>query len=64
MSGIELIERQDREAFYQYCEETENTICGRHAIGILLAMLKAQATGSCQAELVAYDQSEKVLNEE
>ena len=64
MAGIELIEKQDREAFYQYCEETENTICGRHPIGILLAMLKAQTSGSYQAELVAYDQSEKVLNEE
>lgn len=37
MSGLELIEQLNTESFYQYCEETDNTICGRHPIGVLLA---------------------------
>jgi len=43
MAGIELIESADHEGFYRYCEETENTICGRHPIGILLAMLQCKS---------------------
>mmetsp|Transcript_916 Transcript_916/g.1257 ORF Transcript_916/g.1257 Transcript_916/m.1257 type:complete len:176 (+) Transcript_916:396-923(+) len=39
MAGLELVEKQDAEAFHRYCEETDNTICGRHPISILLAML-------------------------
>ena len=47
MSGLELIENMDADAFHQYCEETENTICGRHPIGILLAILaQASSLGS------------------
>ena len=39
--GIEKIEQQDGKAFNAYLQSTENTICGRHPIGVLLATMKA-----------------------
>lgn len=39
LGGIETISNHEHEAFYRYCEETKNTICGRHPIGVLLATL-------------------------
>ena len=35
-TGMGLIERGEPEAFTEYLEEFENTICGRHPIGVLL----------------------------
>lgn len=37
--GIEHICNQDGEKFSQYLKKTENTICGRHPIGVLLATI-------------------------
>ena len=34
--GMEIIETGDPDAFKQYLEEYENTICGRHPISVLL----------------------------
>ena len=59
MAGIELIEKQDHAAFNTYCEETDNTICGRHPIGILLAVLGGTADETA-TELITYDQSDRV----
>eukprot|EP00515_Schizochytrium_aggregatum_P001751 CAMPEP_0202068332 /NCGR_PEP_ID=MMETSP0963-20130614/54929_1 /ASSEMBLY_ACC=CAM_ASM_000494 /TAXON_ID=4773 /ORGANISM="Schizochytrium aggregatum, Strain ATCC28209" /LENGTH=169 /DNA_ID=CAMNT_0048635051 /DNA_START=44 /DNA_END=553 /DNA_ORIENTATION=+ len=39
--GMALIEKQDIPAFDSYLRETQNTICGRHPIGVLLNMLAA-----------------------
>lgn len=38
--GMEAIEEQDGEKFDKYLKDTENTICGRHPISVLLAILK------------------------
>ena len=40
MSGIDAIRHHDTPAFYHYCEQIESTICGRHAIGVLLAAIQ------------------------
>lgn len=34
--AIELIERQDADGFAAYLDKEQNTICGRHPIGVLL----------------------------
>lgn len=40
MRGMKLIENQDAEGFRNYLDETNNTICGRNPISILLESLK------------------------
>ena len=35
-AGMALIEGGEPQAFTKYLEESENTICGRHPIGVLL----------------------------
>lgn len=37
--GMKAIEKKDPEAFYTYLKTYENTICGRHPIGVLLQAL-------------------------
>ncbi|KAJ1990166.1 hypothetical protein EDC05_004222 [Coemansia umbellata] len=37
--GMEAIATMSHEAFAQYLAETENTICGRHPIGVILAAI-------------------------
>jgi len=39
--GMDLIEKLDLEGFYNYLEETENTICGRNPILLFLAIVEA-----------------------
>lgn len=39
--GMELIEKHDFQGYHKYLEETENTICGRHPIGVYLSALKS-----------------------
>jgi hypothetical protein len=34
--GMQAIETQDPETFYAYQKEYDNTICGRHPIGVFL----------------------------
>ena len=36
--GMELIEKLDSEAFYNYLKQYKNTICGRHPISVLLCV--------------------------
>ncbi|KAJ1664062.1 hypothetical protein IW140_004362 [Coemansia sp. RSA 1813] len=71
--GMREIARLDHRAFAQYLEETGNTICGRHPIGVLLAAVNAlysrdqldgalagTAAGGPRLRFVKYDQSSKV----
>ncbi|RUS23457.1 cell motility mediator [Endogone sp. FLAS-F59071] len=39
--GMRLIEQLDYDAFQSYLRRTNNTICGRHPIGVLLCALQA-----------------------
>ena len=57
--GMELIERQDAAGYAAYQRETANTICGQHAIAVLLNALEACNRGAAQHHLqfVRYDQS-------
>lgn len=37
---MDIIEKHDPEGFNNYLAETENTICGRRPIGILLQIIQ------------------------
>ena len=39
-TGMELIETQSFEGFTKYLDDTENTICGRHPIQLLLSTIE------------------------
>ncbi|ORX72299.1 UPF0103-domain-containing protein [Linderina pennispora] len=61
--GMEAIVDTDHSAFRQYLEETGNTICGRHPIGVLLAAVNhlfPNHTEGPVLRFVKYDQSSKV----
>ena len=60
--GMALIEQQNGKTFYDYCEQTGNTICGRHPIGVLLGALAANTNIPTQTKFVQYSQSEKVMS--
>jgi hypothetical protein len=38
--GMRIIESKDPEAFTEYLQKYENTICGRHPIGVFLQALR------------------------
>ncbi|KAJ2547822.1 hypothetical protein EV175_005064 [Coemansia sp. RSA 1933] len=72
-AGMREIARLDHRAFAQYLEETNNTICGRHPISVLLAAVNAlysreqlddALTGTAadgpRLRFVKYDHSSKV----
>uniref|UniRef100_A0A0E0LTI3 MEMO1 family protein n=1 Tax=Oryza punctata TaxID=4537 RepID=A0A0E0LTI3_ORYPU len=54
--GIEIIETGNPDAFKQYLQEYENTICGRHPISVFLSMLKHCST-KIKIGFVWYEQS-------
>ena len=68
-AGMDAIETQDPGKFYDYLDRTDNTICGRHPIGILLQVTSIQykVTGKAMkhsglkfdTKFVAYAQSNK-----
>ncbi|KAJ2785222.1 hypothetical protein H4R18_000673 [Coemansia javaensis] len=64
-AGMEAIARLDHAAFKRYLDETRNTICGRHPIGVLLAATNAlyppgaRGPGGPALRFVKYDQSSK-----
>jgi len=61
--GMRLIEAGDTDGFTKYLQDSGNTICGRHPIGVLLQMMKACTTPGLQARFLAYAQSSRaVLN--
>ncbi|KAG2180088.1 hypothetical protein INT43_003876 [Umbelopsis isabellina] len=58
--GMEIIETLNHEDFAKYLRETDNTICGRHPIGVLLAalaVLRQNSQQKQQLKFVHYDQS-------
>eukprot|EP00928_Gymnodinium_smaydae_P028672 TRINITY_DN21814_c0_g1_i1.p1 TRINITY_DN21814_c0_g1~~TRINITY_DN21814_c0_g1_i1.p1 ORF type:complete len:361 (+),score=81.62 TRINITY_DN21814_c0_g1_i1:58-1140(+) len=56
MRGIELIRDQDLHGFRHYLDQEGNTICGRHAITLLLALL-ALRPGRFSVDFLRYSQS-------
>ncbi len=60
--GMRIIESGDARAFQRYIAETQNTICGRHPIAVLLHMLDACATPGLRARFTAYAQSSRAVS--
>jgi len=64
--GMEKIESLDHVAFNDYLKQTQNTICGRHPIGVLLgAVDELQRTGNghqYSLKFTKYAQSSKCRN--
>eukprot|EP01117_Protostelium_nocturnum_P006544 TRINITY_DN2359_c0_g1_i1.p1 TRINITY_DN2359_c0_g1~~TRINITY_DN2359_c0_g1_i1.p1 ORF type:complete len:281 (-),score=92.06 TRINITY_DN2359_c0_g1_i1:37-879(-) len=56
--GMEAIETGNPSTFGAYLKETENTICGRHPIGIFMQMVKA-SKGNFKTQFVHYAQSNR-----
>mmetsp|Transcript_4246 Transcript_4246/g.5865 ORF Transcript_4246/g.5865 Transcript_4246/m.5865 type:complete len:301 (-) Transcript_4246:88-990(-) len=57
--GMQLIEAQDCDGFLSYLEQTQNTICGRHPISVLLFTIKAAST-AFDLKFLKYAQSSSV----
>lgn len=57
--GMSLVEQQDPAAFAAYLKRTDNTICGRHPIGVLLNALQNCET-KFSVKFVRYEQSSAV----
>ena len=58
-NGIKAIESGDPKLFANYLEQTENTICGRHPISIMMNAFYKDKT-SFLTQFLHYEQSEKV----
>ncbi|EFJ35137.1 hypothetical protein SELMODRAFT_438442 [Selaginella moellendorffii] len=54
--GMDIIESKNPEAFKSYLDEYENTICGRHPIGVLLHMIQDCNT-KLELRFLQYEQS-------
>jgi len=61
--GMEAIESQDPEKFYTYQKKFENTICGRHPIGVFLQMI-SQSKLKFKLKFVQYAQSSQCTDDE
>ncbi|KAJ2713675.1 Protein memo1, partial [Coemansia spiralis] len=67
-AGMAAIAQLDHAAFKQYLEDTRNTICGRHPVGVLLAAVNTLYPAVVQGDpgpvlrFVKYDQSSKVCS--
>ena len=61
MKGMQAIESGVPEAYRQYQQATDNTICGRHPIAVLLHALATAAAASdpCTIRFVRYAQSSR-----
>ncbi|NIA12482.1 MAG: AmmeMemoRadiSam system protein B [Nitrospiraceae bacterium] len=59
LGAWEFIERRDVAGWYDYIDETGATICGRHAIAVLLPMLPDDSS----AHLLRYDTSGHITND-
>jgi AmmeMemoRadiSam system protein B len=57
--GMNIIQTHDAPAFEKYIKDTQNTICGRHPIGIYLNILKLSKL-NLKTKFVKYAQSEQV----
>ncbi|GAB2284937.1 hypothetical protein Dimus_019390 [Dionaea muscipula] len=54
--GMDIIETGDPDAFRRYLAKYENTICGRHPIGVYLNMMKHGST-KLRIKFLRYEQS-------
>lgn len=57
--GMKIIEQVDPEAFSTYLSKTQNTICGRHPIGVFLNLLTHNKDRRPQITFTKYDQSSR-----
>ncbi|CAD8066934.1 unnamed protein product [Paramecium sonneborni] len=60
--AIKLIESHNLKGFYEYLEKTENTICGRHPICVLLNIIN-QSKLQLKTQLAKYNQSSQVTKQ-
>ena len=58
-----IIEHQDAAGFRAYLNETENTICGRNPISILLNALQELRDKERHVQFLRYAQSNQVISE-
>ena len=59
---MNIIQNQNHLEFHQYLKETRNTICGRHPIGILLALIENSKLDRGSLLFLDYSQSTKVIS--
>ena len=60
--GMAIIEKQQTlRAWLTYLDETENTVCGRMPIAVLLATFEASKDKAWDVRFVRYDQSSKCM---
>jgi AmmeMemoRadiSam system protein B len=59
MGAVDRILARDRQGFEEYLKRTGATICGRHAIDVLLCLLPEDV----EASLIAYDTSGSITGE-
>lgn len=60
--GMEAIEKCCRRPFASYIAETQNTVCGRFPIGVLLSAVEAKGREHFNIKFVHYEQSSKCRN--
>lgn len=62
--GMQAIAELDHPAFNEYLQDTRNTICGRHPIGVLLAAVNHlhPAKDGARLRFIKYDQSSQVAS--
>lgn len=63
--GMKAIEKKNPEEFYRYLQAYENTICGRHPIGVLLQALYQHYEGRSDTYMIRftrYDRSNLVCS--
>ena len=53
---MHLIEKHDQEGFAKYLADTENTICGRNPIQLLMSVI-SHSKLKTETKFVQYDQS-------
>ena len=58
--GMEHIANNDYRGFTNYLDQTQNTICGREPIRLLLQTIKNSKLNTPDIKWIAYDQSDKV----
>jgi len=58
--GMGLIESHNMDGFVAYLKETQNTICGRNPIQLLLAIIEEAGASNYETSFLAYKQSEQL----
>ena len=61
MNGVQLIEKKDAKGFSNYLAKTQNTVCGKNPIKLLLALMSDfDVKNVFTLQKLKYDQSEQV----